>query len=919
MQDERLWTLIARKFAGEASVKELDELGKLMKDNPEVSYQFEMLAEFWKTRSSLYEKPDTASIERLAEKIRLVQLKKQKLFAKSNIYSTNKKEANFTIHFFNIKGMFKNYFKITIRNLQKQKAFAFINIIGLSIGIACVSLFVLFAISEFSFDKFHKNADDIYRFYAVWEPSGNGEENLANTDYSGPAAITIGEAMKKELPDVVDYARLQLPWGDNLIRTEKNSLRAGVTYADPSIFTVFTFPLKYGNAASALRDINDVVLTESRAKEIFGTDNVIGKTIEISIGGKFLPFRVSGVAKDLPSNSTVRFDVLGNFKFTEAHRGQFYIGSNWHPIVTQTYLQLKHGSKLQADTKQLDRFMLAFDPNIVANATSAGLLKKDNSLPVSFKLQPLLSIHTDTWFHGWGFSDYGVINPKIIWILLAIATGILLIACINFTTLAIGRSAGRSKEVGIRKVIGGEKKQIVLQFLTESVMLSFISGMLGLVLAYMVLPLFNHLSQEELQFSFLLDSKILLLLAGLMLAVGMLAGSYPSWVLSNFKPVEVLKNKIKVGGSNLFTRSLVTFQFALSIVLIISTMIIVQQSRYLVNKDPGFNKENVIAVDASEIDANKVFPIFKQSLCCQPAILGVASAAAGLGAGHDLLGYSDKGLSADINIIDTSYIRVLGMQFLAGKNFGPGQGNDSLNPMIINETMMKALGWNAQNAVGKQIKGFQGSTALVVGVVKNFNYRPLGEGVKNQAFLTNKDKGFNNFYIRIAKGSTPSAIASIQKAWNSSVSGIQLKYSFLDEDVNDFYKTEQRWSSIIAWAGGISIFLACLGLLGLAALAAVNRTKEIGVRKILGASVRDIIALISVDFIKLILIAFLIASPLAWYLMNKWLEDYANRININLAVFLFAGVFVIAIAILTISFQAIKAAIANPVKSLRTE
>jgi putative ABC transport system permease protein len=814
--------------------------------------------------------------------------------------------------------MLKNYFKTAIRNLQKQKGFAMINVFGLSAGIACVSLLLLFALNEFSFDKFHANANNIYRFYAKWASSGEGQENLLSTDYSGPTATTIGEAMKKDLPDVKDYVRLQLPWGDNLIRTEKNTFREEVTYADPSIFSVFTFPLKYGNAATALQNINDVVLTESKAKEFFGTDDVIGKTVEISIGATFVPFEVTGVAKDLPENSTIRFDVLGNYKFAQSHQQQFFIGSNWHPIVSQTYLLLRPGSKLPDDPKQLNRFILAFDPNIVTNMKNTGMTWKGD-LPVSFRLQPLLSIHTDTWFHGWGFVDYGVVDPKTIWILLAIAAGILAIACINFTTLSIGRSAGRSKEVGVRKVIGGEKKQIITQFLTESVLLSFISGMVGLLLAYAILPLFDKLSGKELHFSLFLDAKMILLLTGLMFVVGILAGSYPALVLSNFKPVEVLKNKIRIGGSNLFTKSLVTFQFALSIVLIVSTIIILQQAKYLMNKSPGFKKENVIAVDASETDPNEIFPLFKQSLINQSSILGVASAAAGLGAGHNLLGYSDEGLSADINIIDTDYIRVLGMKLIAGGNFEPGQGNDSLRPMIINETMMKALGWNLQNVIGQQIKNFQHGSALVVGVVKNFNYRPLSEGIKNQAFITSNDKGYTNFYVRIATGNPSSAVAVIQKAWSNAIPGIPLKYSFLDEDVNRFYRAEKRWSSIIAWAGGISIFLACLGLLGLASLAAVNRTKEIGVRKVLGASVSNIIFLLSKDFLKLIVISFVIASPVALYFMNRWLQDYVNRINISWLVFLLSGAFAVIIAMLAIGFQAIKAAIANPVKSLRTE
>jgi len=815
--------------------------------------------------------------------------------------------------------MIMTYFRIAFRNMQKQKIFTFINVLGLSVGIACVSLLLLFAADTFSFDHFHKNAKNIYRLYIQPNFTNAGSESLLNTDYSGSSAATIGEAMKKDIPDVAEFVRVQLPWGDNLIRTEKNTFRAPVTYADPSFFSVFTFPLKYGHPVSALKDQYDVVLTASKAREFFGTDDVVGRTVQISIGATFQPFRVAGVAEDIPSNSTLRFEVLGNYRFALAKQGQFYIGSNWHPIAAETFLLLTPGSRLAGDARRLDQFLVSFDPNIITGAKNAGMEWKGHELPVNLQLESLLSIHTDTWFHAWGFADFGVIDPKTIWMLFAIAAGILLIACINFTTLAIGRSASRSREVGVRKVLGSQKKQLIFQFLTESVLLAALSGILGLILAYSALPLFNELSGKELNISVLFNPTMALLLMALILIAGLLAGCYPAFVLSNFNTLDVLKNKIRVGGTNIFTKSLVTFQFAVSIMLIISTVIILEQVTYMVNKDPGFSKENVIAVDALETDPNITFPLFKQSLTNHPFILGVASAAAGLGAGNNLLGYSDNGLNADINVIDSDYLKVLGMHLAAGKNFGPGQGNDSTKPVIINETMMQAFGWTAQNAVGKQIRGFQGHTALIVGVTKNFNYRPLSEGVKNQVFLTSGNKGYPYFYVRIAAGNPSAALTAIQKAWNVSMPGVPLKYSFLDQDVNRFYIDEQRWSSIVAWAGGISIFLACIGLLGLVALAAVNRTKEIGVRKVLGASIPDIIKLISKDFINLILIAFFVASPLAWVLMNKWLQNYASRISVSWLLFFFVGAFVLLCALATVGFHAIKAALANPVKSLRME
>ena len=812
--------------------------------------------------------------------------------------------------------MFKNYFKIALRNLQKQKVFALINVFGLSIGIACFSLLLLYAANQFSYDKFHKNAATIYRPY-VLDNTLNGEPGVGNTDYSGPAQTTLGAAMKKYFPDVLDYVSVQLPWGESIIRVGNKIDRASVTYADQSLFSIFTFPLKYGSISDALHNLNDVVLTESRAKELFGTDDVVGKTLEISIGTTFQPFKVSAVAKDIPANSTVRFDVLGNFLF--AQNAHFIIGNNWHPTIRQTFVQLRPGSKLPDNAKQLDRFLKSLNPNYDADLKSSGLTWNKNESPFIFKLQPLLSIHTDIGFHGWSFTDYNIIDPQTIWILLAIAVGILLIACINFTTLAIGRSAGRGKEVGVRKVIGAEKKQIIFQFLTESLLLAFASAILGFLLANLFLPWFNQLSGGDMQFSLSLYPQMVLLLIGVVLVVGLLAGSYPALVLSNFRPVEVLKNKIRVGGSNLFTKSLVTFQFALSIILIVSTTIILQQTKYMVNKNPGFNKENVLAIDASETDPNKIFPLFRQAVLNHSAIVGVTSSAAGLGAGQDLLGYSDQGLSAAVNIVDPDYIKVLGMHLIAGSSFEQVAANDTVKRVIINETMMRAFGWTDQNAVGQEIKNFQGRTAHVIGVVQNFYYRPLSEEIKNQLFETTADKGYTHFYVRINAGNPAPALAIIKKAWNSAIPGVPMKYSFLDEDVNTYYQAEQKWSSIVGLAGGLSIFLACLGLLGLAALAAINRTKEIGLRKVLGASVPTIIVLLSKDFLKLIVISFVIASPIGWYFMNRWLQDYANRININWTVFLFAGVFAVAIALITISFHAIKAAIANPVKSLRTE
>jgi putative ABC transport system permease protein len=802
--------------------------------------------------------------------------------------------------------MFKNYFKIAWRNFQQQKIFSFINISGLSIGIACFCLLILYTYNELSFDKFNKNANNIYRPY-VWFSGTNEYPAEGYMDYSGPTSATLGEAMKKNFPDVVNYVRIQLPYDESLLRIGDKGFRSNVTYADPSIFSVFSFPLKYGNVNMALDNLNDIVLTESKAKEIFGSDNVIGKTIEIKIGSSFQTFIVSAIVNDIPSNSTIHFDILGSFLYAEKYvNGSIFTGSDFHYIDKQTFVQLKPGSKLPSDSKQLQNFLASFNPGY----------KYGNEPSVTFKLQPLTDIHTST-LNLW--HDFPRVDVKTIWILLLIAFGILLIACINFTTLAAARSAGRSKEVGVRKVIGALKKQLIIQFMAEAYFFTIISMVLGLLLAVFLLPYFNTLAESNLQLSFSILPQAFILIASVLFIVGLLSGSYPAFVLSRFKPLEVFKNKLRIGGSNTFTKSLVTLQFALSVALIISTVIILEQTQYMINKSPGFNKENVVVIDASEAEPAKIFPLFKQAIIQNPSVENVASAAAGIGAGQRYLGYSDNGLSADINIIDTNYINTLGIKLIAGSNFTGAQMDDTVKSIIINETMMKALGWNEQNAIGKTIKNFQGRDALVTGVVKNFSYQPLSDEIKNQAFITSKDKGYINFYVRIKAGNQLLAIVNMQKEWNNLLPGVPMKYSFLDEDINNYYQSEKTWSKIVGWASIISIFLGCLGLLGLTTIAAINRTKEIGIRKVLGSSSKNIAILLSKDILKPVIVAVFIAFPVAWWAMNKWLQGFAFRINMSWRVFFVAGTAAILIAIITVSFQSIKAAIANPVKSLRTE
>jgi putative ABC transport system permease protein len=812
--------------------------------------------------------------------------------------------------------MIKHYFKIALRNLGRQKILSFINVSGLSIGLACFSLFLLYAVNEFSFDRFHKNADNIYRVYR-WSDAMEGRE--ASGDIYMPSPL--GPAMKTDLPDVANYVRMQEGWGESFVKVDGKVLRKEVSYADPSVFSVFSFPLKYGTQQGALKELQNVVVTRSQAKELFGFDNVVGRSIEIKVGDEFVPFTVSAVAEDIPANSSIRFQILGNFLYWETSiYGKRGVG-NWNRSAYITYVQLNTGSGLANDIQKLGAFRHKYYPDEEKELKDAGYKWEGNKLPVRYGLQPLMAGHTDTKIFGGTVEQ---VNPKTIWILLSIAGGVLLIACINFTTLAIGRSARRAKEVGVRKVIGSERKHLIIQFLAEAVLLSVLSLLIGLLLVKLLLPYFNQLSGRELQFSLSLYPEMTWMLAGLTLLVGLLAGSYPALILSGFRPIEVLKSRIRVNGSNIFTKSLVTVQFALSIGLIICTMIILRQTKYMSDKNPGFNKENIVVVDASDTKTKEIYPLFKQALITRTDIAGVASAELGLGegTGWSRSGFEYNGAHKDVfeYFIDHEYISLMGMKILAGRNFDPKISADTVTSLIINEAMVKDMGWTMENAVGQQIPGYmETKTPVVIGVVKNFNYRPFKEDVKPQLFHQFSDYASFKYFVRLKPGNPTPALAAMQKAWTGVVTDLPFKYSFLDENLDNFYKSEKKWSGIIGWAGGISVFLACLGLFGLAALAAINRTKEIGIRKVLGASLPGIVTLLSKDFLKLVVIAMVIAAPCAWYFMNKWLQDFAYRISIGWWVFIVAGLLAVIIAFVTIGVQAVKAGVANPVKSLRTE
>ncbi len=815
--------------------------------------------------------------------------------------------------------MLQNYIKIAFRNLFKQKGLSAINVLGLSIGLACFSLFLLYAVNEFSFDRMHSNADNIYRMYR-WTEAMNGDGAEGDTYLPMP----LGPALEADFPDVVATVRIREDWGPEFVKVDGEVSRKGIAFADPSFFDVFDFPIKYGNPKSPLQDPASVVLTEETAIQLFDEPNPVGRTLNIRLEEEFVPLTVTAVVENIPANSTIEFDMLGSYEyFTEQTRAGERYKDQWFRSAFLTFVQLREGSGLPNDADRLLSFREKYYPDTENQMRERGYWTGEGA-PVTYGLQPLLDMHTQTHI-GWGEA----IDPKSIWTLLAIAAGVLLIACINFTTLAIGRSAGRAKEVGVRKVIGGKRGQLVGQFLAEALLLAVFSMTIGVALGQFLLPYFNELSGRELVFSFEKYPEIIWMIIGLTLLVGLVAGSYPALVLSNFKPVEVLKSKVKLGGSNFFTRSLVTVQFVVSIGLVASTLIILEQIDFMCSTHPGFEKENVVVIDADGTDSNEVYPRLKQLVANRPEIVNVAGSELGLGAGTgwSRMGWDHEGELKEVYeyAVDEHYVDVMNMEIIAGRNFLTDGETEHQHAVIANERMLEYFNWTAEEAVGKQLDGYfnedsEETNPVVVGVIKDFHFRSLSEEV--QPMMLHKYDGYlpRRIFVRIQPGDPKPALSAMEAAWTKTVpGGFPFNYSFLDEDINRFYRSEDRFSSILAWAGGISIFLACLGLFGLAALAAVNRIKEIGIRKVLGASISDMTTMLSKDFIKLVVIAVIISTPIAWYLMDDWLADFAYRIDFPWWYFAVAGISAIGIAFLTVGFQGLKASLINPVESLRSE
>lgn len=808
--------------------------------------------------------------------------------------------------------MFFHYLKMAFRNLRKQRFYALINILGLAIGLASCLLIMLFVMDQLSYDTFHEKADRIYRVNYKAKLTADGDPY-----HIGATPPPVARTLTNEFPEI-ELATRVYPKGSNLIRYEDKSFEeTDVLAVDSNFFKLFSFKLKEGNAATAFQEPNTVIVTEKTARKYFGNEPALGKILTISDK----PYQVAAIAENPPRNSHFTFTMLTSIAY-EPQVEQF--DWSWVYSALTTYVQLKEGAAAENLEAKFPGMVKRYAGNTIGKifGISLGEFEKSGN-SIQLFLQPLPAIHLYSDGITSGLGTHG--NVKYLYIFSCVALVILLLACINFMNLSTARSAGRSKEVGVRKVLGSDKRQLVFQFLTESLLTSLLAMLVAFGFSELFLQLFSDDLFDGLNRNLLNQQGLWAIATGLIFLVGIVAGSYPAFYLSAFKPVEVLKGKLRMGMKNSLVRStLVVFQFAVSVCLIICTMLVFQQLNYLKNKNLGFDKENVIVIkNTDRLGTN--MQAFKQQLTRLPQVLS-SSFSTSLPATHtDQELFIQDGTATKDRLLhfvtaDYEYLPTLGINVKAGRNFSrdfPSDESEEGGAILINEAAAKILGW--ENPIGKHLISQRGSgnEQEIVGVFENYHFKSLHNSIEPLLIVLSTEGDYLS--VRVKPGDVPQTVATIENQWKRYASNAPFDYSFLDENFNAQYKAEQQIGRLFTVFTSLAIFIACLGLFGLAAFTAEQRTKEIGIRKVLGASVFNVVHLLSGNFLKLVLLANVIAWPVAWYAVDQWLQDFEYRTTIEPWTFVGAGLLAISIALLTVGYQALKVARANPVESLRSE
>jgi len=797
--------------------------------------------------------------------------------------------------------MFKNYFKIAFRNLKRNKIYSFINIAGLALGLACAMLIILYVKDEVSFDRFNKNVDNIYRVASKATHMG-AEMQIGVTGY------LQGPRFTQNVPGIQSFVRIN--GGSEDIKTGTEIHSQELLYVDSTFFSVFSFPLLGGNPKTCLTQPRSIVLSAKEAKKQFGTPDAVGKTLMVKEDSTFVPYNVTAVAKNCPQNSSIQFDVLMPLKESKEDALN---NDNWFNFFLNTFVVLNPKANLQTVDKQIQSFYVRDAKETFKKMQSQ---YGDIGTMGTYFLQPFVDMHTSTQLPtGNGLTNAS--NPMYSYILSGIALFILLIACINFINLTVARSLKRAKEIGIRKVVGGTRKQLIMQFLGESFVLCLIAFIMALVLVQLVLPVFNNLSNKSLSLSYLFDAKLIAGYIILFAVTTLLAGFYPALVLSGYNPVQTLYNRFSLSGKNYLQKSLVVLQFTLSSFLIIATLIIYYQFNYLTTEKLGYDDSNLVIVNKDNLKRDQA-KLFRNELMKDPDIVGVAAKNSGFWSTAAKVN-GDSTLQFAYEIVDESFLPLLKISIVEGRNFSADYPSDSSNSILVNESFVKKAGW--KNPIGQTVDFLYNNNEkyTVIGVVKDYHYQSLYEKTGPQLFTMKPANDYGTAYIKIKLGSASKSLKYIQSTFKKLFPLSPYSYTFKNDENIKNYEAEAKWKQIMLFSAILTIFISCIGLFGLSVLSAEKRTKEIGIRKVLGASVRSVVASLSADFLKLVLIAMIIAIPLAWVAASKWLEKYPYRIQISWWIFASGGLLVIIIALITVSFQAIKAAVANPVKSLRSE
>ncbi|UII26225.1 ABC transporter permease [Fulvivirga maritima] len=807
--------------------------------------------------------------------------------------------------------MFNNYFKIALRNIRKRKLYSFINAFGLSIAIAFCVLIYLFIKDERSFDQFHKNKSDLFVVARTSYDAWGGEPTYEHSLYQ---QLVLGPQLQQEVPEVKRIARFKSGY-TGVLNFNNKSFEESFGFTDSAFFKMFSFPLLSGDIKSIFKNPDEMVITTRVAERYFGNEDPVGKAVEFDFGGEKRLFTISGLVDVPPSNSSLQFNILIPMENHPSYEWQMQNG--WRSFSTPTFIQLEHGADTALVAKKMEQAVEKFVKDDQDQERKELNIAADIKL-LSYHLNNIEGMHMNTKL-AWDNSS----DPQYSYILAGIALLILVIACINYVSLSLSASGVRRKEVGVRKAIGAHRNQLISQFTIESIALAVISMIFGFALVFVLLPYFNDFTSKQIHITWGNSFELVGLIFLLALFIGVLAGSYPSLFLSSFKTSLVLKgsniSKLKAG----FTKPLVVLQFALSSFLIISSLIMYKQMEFITTKDLGYNNELVLVVNTHRgyaLRNNGLVEKMRVALQGVPDVKLVSGSNSSFGGGWNMMGYTEDGKNkmSYVYDVDPYYIPLLDIEILKGRNFDPDMPSDS-NAVIVNEALVKDMGWTdplSEHLNWEEDEASEG--ARVIGVMKDYNFLSLQRNVE-PLFLKEKDAFLNYLLIKIEPDNIPETIALIEDEWSKVSPDKPFSYSFLDDDVARQYDAFNKWMNIMGLATGFAIIISCLGLFGLSGINALNKTKEIGIRKVFGAEVFNIFILLNRQFVWLAIISFLLAAPVAWYIMSQWLEKFEFSIELGWQMFVFSMLSGLLVALITVSYHGIKSAFTNPADTLKYE